>query len=182
MYPDGPRSHIEVAVLSEEFEGNSRPGHFRGVATIVGKLLHAVQPHVLTLGQKDAQQAAVLRRMVEDLFFDVEVLVAPIVRADDGVALSSRLRYLDPAQREAARATARAVETAREALLSAGGDPAPVLAAARAVIEAEPLLKVDYLELVDPTTLSPIDKVAEEALLLLAVFCGKATLTEETEK
>ena len=178
LYSDGPRCHVEVEGISDELEGHSRPGHFRGVATVVTKLLHTVRPHVLTLGQKDAQQAVVVRRMVADLFFDVEVVVARTVRAADGVALSSRLRYLDPRQRSAARMTVAAIEAAREALLSAGGDPEPVLAAARAAIEAEPLLQVDYVELVDPVTLQPVNKVKTEALLLLAVHCGPIRLLD----
>lgn len=178
MYPEGPATHVVVETLSDSFEGASRPGHFRGVATVVAKLLHAVRPHLLTLGQKDAQQVAVLRRMVQDLFFDVEILAVPIVRADDGVALSSRLRHLDGEQREAARGTAAAMDAAREALLGSGGDPRPALDAAREVIEAQPMLEVDYLALVDPDTLMPLDSVEGEGLLLMAVFCGKIRLLD----
>ena len=178
IYPPGPRTSVEVAELSDRFEGESRPGHFRGVATVVLKLLNAVQPNIVAFGQKDAQQAVVVQRVMRDLLLDVEILVLPTARDDDGVALSSRNKYLTAEQREAAKAIPRALEAAREAVASGEQKHEAILEAARAVLEAEPLLRVDYLELVDRRSLVPVSVLDNEALLLLAVFCGETRLLD----
>ncbi|MCP3977748.1 MAG: pantoate--beta-alanine ligase [bacterium] len=180
LYPPGPRTFVEVEGLSARLEGASRPGHFRGVTTIVSKLLQVVRPHVVTFGAKDAQQAIVVKRMVVDLMFDVEVLVLPTVRDDDGLALSSRNRYLSPEQRTAAQAIPRALEAARQRVTEGGATPEEVVAAARAPIEAQELLQIDYLELVDGETLEPVETLDGEALLVLAVDCGETRLLDNT--
>lgn len=178
IYPPGPRTGVEVAELSDRFEGESRPGHFRGVATVVLKLFNAVQPNIAAFGQKDAQQSVIVRRMTRDLLLDVEILVLPTARDDDGVALSSRNRYLTPEQREAAKAIPRAIEAARQAVAAGEQKREGILDAARAVLEDEALLRLDYLELVDKNSLVSLSTLDGEALLLLAVFCGDTRLLD----
>jgi pantoate--beta-alanine ligase len=178
MYPPGGATFVEVAGLSEKLEGRSRPGHFRGVATVVTKLLAIVHPHVAAFGQKDAQQAIVIRTLVRDLLLDVEILVLPTQRDEDGVALSSRNALLAPDERRAARAIPRALEAAKTALASGENDPARILAAARASIAEEPLLRIDYLELVDGERLEPVARAQGEMLLVLAVFAGTTRLID----
>lgn len=169
---------VSAGRLGERFEGEHRPGHFDGVLTVVLKLLHLVTPDVAVFGQKDAQQLAAVRRMVHDLDVPVEILAVPIVRDHDGVALSSRNAYLDAGQRVTARALSAAL-TAAGAGAGAGLPAADVLAAARSRLTAEPGLVVDYVSLVDPTTL---DDVAEDhrgkALLVLAARVGTTRLID----
>jgi pantoate--beta-alanine ligase len=178
MYPPGAKTYVEVAGLSDTLEGKSRPGHFRGVATIVTKLFAIVEPHIAAFGQKDAQQALVIKTLVRDLMSSVEVIVLPTKREEDGVAMSSRNALLTPGQRHAAAAIPRALEAARSTFLGGERDPGRILAAAREVIEAEPILRVDYLELVDTERLDPIAKAHGEMLLALAVFAGKIRLID----
>lgn len=178
IYPTGPRVYVDVADLTETLEGASRPGHFRGVATIVLKLFEIVRPHLAAFGQKDAQQAIVIRRMVEDLLLDVELLVLPIVRDEDGLALSSRNRYLSEDERAAAVAIPKALEAARELLAEGRTDPAELVQAATEIISAEELLSVDYIEIVENKNLQPLSTIDREALLLIAVNCGKTRLID----
>jgi pantoate--beta-alanine ligase len=178
LYPPGPRTFVDVADLSERLEGASRPGHFRGVATVVLKLLEIVQPHLAAFGRKDAQQAVVIQRMIEDLMLDVELIVLPIVRDDDGLALSSRNRYLSGEERTAATAIPRALDAACDLLAEGRTDRAELIEAARDVLAAEELLAVDYIELVDSKSLQPVTVVDREALLLVAVNCGKTRLID----
>jgi pantoate--beta-alanine ligase len=178
MYPPGAQTFVEVAGLSDKLEGKSRPGHFRGVATVVTKLLAIVQPHIAAFGQKDAQQALVIKTLVRDLMFGVEVLVLPTKREEDGVAMSSRNTLLTPEQRRAAAAIPRALEAAKSALSAGERDPGRILAAAKDVIEDEPLLKLDYLELVDTERLDPVPKAHGDMLLALAVFAGTTRLID----
>lgn len=180
IYPEGATTFVEVSGLSSRLEGASRPGHFRGVATVVLKLLQAVAPHVAAFGQKDAQQAIVLQRMTRDLLLDVEILVLPIVRDEDGVALSSRNVFLSPTERGAARGIPLGLEAAERAVAAGERDPAKVVAATRAVLDAEPLLRVDYVELVDTSTLQPAVRLEGELLLAVAVFSGKTRLIDNT--
>ena len=180
MYPEGDGTFVEVAGLSTMLEGQSRPNHFRGVTTVVLKLFEIVKPTLAAFGQKDAQQAVTVQRMVRDLMLDVEILVLPIVRDDDGIALSSRNRYLDLEQRSAARAISRALEAARHVVAEGQRKTEEVVAAAREVLEAEPLLKVDYVELVDARQLRHREEVEGEMLLLLAVFAGETRLIDNT--
>lgn len=178
IYPPGPPTYVEVSGLSDRIEGASRPGHFRGVTTVVLKLFEIVQPHIAAFGQKDAQQAVVVRRMVTDLLLDIELLIVPIVRDERGLALSSRNRYLTPEQYTAATAVHRALEAAQHVVAEGQTDPEEVTVAAREVIEAEELLRTDYLELVDPENLEPVEEVDRETLLLVAVFCGDIRLLD----
>jgi pantoate--beta-alanine ligase len=178
IYPAGATTFVEVAGLSEVLEGASRPGHFRGVATVVLKLFEAVQPHLAVFGQKDAQQCLVVRRMVRDLLLDVEVVVLPTRREDDGLAMSSRNVYLSPDERRAARAIPRALEAARAAVAAGEREAGAVLAAARAPILAEPLLRIDYLELVDAGSLAPLSRAQGEMLIVAAVFAGTTRLID----
>jgi pantoate--beta-alanine ligase len=178
IFPADSLTWVEVAELSQRLEGASRPTHFRGVATVVMKLLQVVQPSVAALGQKDAQQAAIVRQMVRDLMLDVEVLVLPTARDRDGLALSSRNVYLSPEEREAARAIPRALEAARRAIADGQRAPDKVRAAARAVLEEQKLLRVDYVELVDPARLEPVTQVQGELLLLLSVYAGETRLLD----
>jgi len=178
IYPPGVTTFVEVAGLSDVLEGKSRPGHFRGVATVVLKLFETVKPHLTVFGQKDAQQCVIVRRLVRDLLLDVEVIVAPTERDDDGLALSSRNVYLSPEERRAARAIPRALEAARAAVAAGETDAATVVAAAREPIQAEPLLRIDYLELVDAERLEPIARARGEMLLVAAVFAGTTRLID----
>jgi pantoate--beta-alanine ligase len=178
MYPPGAKTFVEVAGLSDTLEGRSRPGHFRGVATVVTKLFAIVEPHIAAFGQKDAQQALVIKTLVRDLMLNVEVIVLPTKREEDGVAMSSRNALLTPGERHAAAAIPRALEAARSTFLGGERDPGRILAAAREVIEAEPILRIDYLELVDTERLDPVAKAHGEMLLALAVFAGKTRLID----
>ncbi|HVQ35273.1 MAG TPA: pantoate--beta-alanine ligase [Candidatus Bathyarchaeia archaeon] len=178
IYPPGARTFVEVEGLSGRLEGASRPGHFRGVATVVTKLFEIVRPHVAVFGQKDAQQALVIRRMVRDLMIDVEIVVAPTQRDEDGVALSSRNVYLSAEERKAAGAIPRALAAARKTLERGERDAGRIVAAARAVLDAESLLRVDYLTLVAAETLDPLETAGGEMLLAVAVFAGKTRLID----
>jgi pantoate--beta-alanine ligase len=178
LYPAGSVTFVDVFELSSRLEGESRPGHFRGVATVVLKLLNAVDPHVVAFGQKDAQQVIVVRRMLQDLMADVEMLVVPIVRDADGVALSSRNVRLSPEERKAARAIPKALEAAEAAVSAGEKDAAKVVRAAQAVLEQDPMLRVDYVALVDTDKLEPVTRIEGETLLALAVYAGAVRLID----
>jgi pantoate--beta-alanine ligase len=178
IYPHGAATFVEVAGLSDKLEGKSRPGHFRGVATVVTKLFEIVRPHVAAFGQKDAQQVLVIKTMVRDLMMDVELLVLPTKREEDGLAMSSRNALLTPEERRAARAIPRALEAVRTALEAGERDPAKLLAAGKAILVEAPLLRIDYVELVDPDRLEPVTRVQGEMLLAVAVFAGSTRLID----
>jgi len=172
MYPDGtPRVSVTTGALGTVLEGAARPGHFDGVATVVLKLLHLTRPDVAVFGEKDAQQLLVIRRMVRDLDVDVEIVGVPIERDADGLALSSRNAYLDDAGRSRALVLSRALRAAEAA---AGGGAGAVSEAARAVLAAEPGVEVDYLVLVDPTTVETVgpDHTGPARLLVAARVAG----------
>jgi len=181
LYPNGPAStFIEVSDLGDRLDGASRPGHFRGVATVVAKLLIAAEPDRAFFGQKDAAQVAVLRRMVADLRLAVEVVVCPIVRDPDGLAVSSRNVYLNPSQRAQALALSRAVRRV-ETLVAQGERPGGVLvAAAREVFASEPDVRVDYVEVVDWSTLLPVEIAAPGTLFAVAAYVGATRLIDNT--
>ena len=178
LYPSNSSTFVEVEKLSADLEGAHRPGHFRGVATIVFKLFQIVQPAIAVFGRKDAQQALVIRRMVQDLMLDVEILVLPIVREKDGLALSSRNRMLSTEQRRAALAISRSLEVAAGAVREGQRNAGKIVAAAREVLEAEVLLTIDYLELVDEARLKPVSQVQGEMLLLVAATVGTTHLID----
>ncbi len=178
MYPPGFQTMVTVAELSRPLEGSSRPTHFQGVATIVAKLFHIIQPTRAYFGQKDAQQAVVLRQMVRDLNFNVEMVICPIVREADGLALSSRNKYLTPEQRQAATVLSRALNRAKNAYAN-GERAAPILRRLmREAITAEPLARLDYVSAADPATLQELKEVKEGVLLSTAVFFGKTRLID----
>jgi pantoate--beta-alanine ligase len=178
MYPPGFRTWVEVSGLSDVWEGASRPGHFRGVATVVLKLLNQCRPDRAYFGQKDAQQVCVVRQMVRDLDVPVELRVVPTVREPDGLALSSRNVYLDAAQRAQAPALWRALERGR-ALIDAGGrDAAAVRRAMTDAVAAAPLAALDYAAVVDADTLAPLTRLSGDVLLALAVRFGATRLID----
>jgi pantoate--beta-alanine ligase len=175
MYPARFATFIEVHSLSALYEGAVRPAHYRGVTTVVAKLLNIAAPRVLFLGQKDAQQAVLLRKMIADLNFDVEVELVPTVRETDGLAMSSRNRYLDGAQRAKAPSLHRALEVVREAL-EAGKRKADALAAGAAALS--PTASLDYLEIVDAETFEPIDRLRSPAFVIGAARFGATRLID----
>jgi pantoate--beta-alanine ligase len=175
VYPEEALVRVSAGRLGEVLEGRTRPGHFDGVLTVVAKLLHLTAPHVAFFGQKDAQQLALIRRMVRDLDFDVEVVGVPTVREPDGLALSSRNVYLSPGERDAALALSRALRAGQAA---APHGPDAVRNAANAVLVEEERLRLDYLALVDPDTLEELDRSHEEALLAVAAWSGSTRLID----
>jgi pantoate--beta-alanine ligase len=172
MYPPGAQTFVEVRELQKPLCGASRPGHFAGVATVVTKLFHATLPHLAVFGEKDYQQLAIIRRMVRDLDFPIEIVGVPIVREPDGLAMSSRNAYLSAADRNAALSLSRGLAAAEAAFKAGERDAAALLAAARAPIEAESLARIDYVELRDAEELTPIERVERTAVLAMAVFVG----------
>jgi pantoate--beta-alanine ligase len=178
MYPAGTQTFLEVRELQKPLCGASRPGHFAGVATVVTKLFHITQPHLAVFGEKDYQQLAIIRRMVRDLDFGIEILGVPIVREPDGLALSSRNAYLSAEQRAAARSLGKGLAAAEAAFATGERDAGKLVAAARAPIDAEPIMRVDYLELRDADDLAPIDTVTRRAVLAIAAFAGTTRLID----
>ena len=178
IYPNGFRTYVTVEGLSERLEGRSRPGHFRGVATVVLKLLQIVQPHFAYFGRKDAQQARIVEQLVRDLNLDTEIVVCPIVREADGLALSSRNAYLKPDERRAATVLFRALDAARKEIVSGAREALHLQAAMRRVLDAEPLASTDYAEIVDAHTFEPVVQLRRAAYALLAVFIGSTRLID----
>ncbi len=178
LYPDGFRTAVQVEGLSERLEGRSRPGHFRGVTTVVLKLFEIVQPHFAYFGRKDAQQARIVRQMVRDLSLDTEIVVCPIVREPDGLAMSSRNAYLRGEERCAATVLFRALDAVREQIAAGERDAAGLVAAVRKVLAAEPLASVDYVEIVDAESFEPVMRLRGACLVLLAVFIGTTRLID----
>ncbi|HKY84332.1 MAG TPA: pantoate--beta-alanine ligase [Anaerolineales bacterium] len=178
VYPPGYQTWVTVERVSAGLEGERRPGHFRGVATIVTKLFHAFQPQRAYFGQKDAQQAVVIRRLAADLDFPIEVVVCPTVREPDGLALSSRNSYLDPDERRAAMVVYRALRAAEQAHASGERDAERLRQTMRHVLAQEPLAKVQYVSAAEADSLEEIHGAAERALLSMAVFIGKTRLID----
>ena len=178
IYPPGFRTYVTVEGLSDRLEGRSRPGHFRGVATVVMKLLGIVQPHYAYFGRKDAQQVRIISQMVRDLNLDTEIVVCPIIREPDGLALSSRNAYLTADERRAATVLHRALEAARAQLTTGVRDALQLQTTTRKVIAEEPLATVDYAEIVDADAFEPITRIARPCYAVLAVFLGKTRLID----
>jgi len=178
MYPAGFATTVHVAGVSEGMEGARRPGHFDGVATVVARLLGLVLPDVAVFGQKDAQQCAVVMRLVKDLGLPVEVLVAPTVRESDGLAMSSRNAYLSPEERKAAPALFRALLVAQLVHELGEKKPEKVLKSLRLALETEPLLTLDSVDLVDAATMRPVEKIDRPVLLAAAVKLGRTRLID----
>ncbi|KKM09103.1 pantoate--beta-alanine ligase [Clostridiales bacterium PH28_bin88] len=178
MYPAGYNTYVEVEKLTEGLCGAARPGHFRGVTTVVNKLFNIVQPDVAFFGQKDAQQAIVIRQMVADLNMPLEIVIVPIVREPDGLAMSSRNVYLTPAEREAALVLYRTLQRANGLIMAGERSVPAVLTEMRRMLEAEPLATVDYVEIRDAGDLSVIDTIQGRVLVALAVFIGRTRLID----
>jgi len=178
MYPPGATAIVEVQELSERLDGRSRPGHFRGVTTVVSKLFNIVQPDLAFFGQKDAAQVAILRRMVRDLNFDVQIVVGPIVREADGLAMSSRNAYLDPQQRKQALVLHRSLMRI-QFLVDQGERSIQKLSdAGKQVIAEEAGAKLDYFEIVDPDTLETLADLSKGALVAVAAWIGTTRLID----
>jgi pantoate--beta-alanine ligase len=178
MYPRGFRTTVAVEGLSEKLEGRSRPGHFQGVTTVVLKLLEIVQPNRAYFGRKDAQQARIIRQMALDLNLGTQIVVRPILREPDGLALSSRNVYLNADERRAATALYRSLEATRREITAGERNPAHLLVALRRVIDAEPAVALDYAEIVDAETLEPVVSLRGKCLILLAAKVGKTRLID----
>jgi pantoate--beta-alanine ligase len=176
IYPEGSSTFVTVEGLSDRLEGLSRPGHFRGVTTVVCKLLNIVTPHFAYFGRKDAQQVIVIKRMVSDLCMGVEIVVGPTVREEDGLALSSRNAYLSAGGRRAATVLRRALERARTLFNAGERDAARLASAMRSIIEAEPLARIDYLAITDTEKLDPVESVPTDRPVLVSM----AVLVETT--
>lgn len=180
MYPPGAATFVEVEGLSDRLDGKSRPGHFRGVATVVSKLFIATEADLAFFGQKDAAQVAVLRRMVTDLRLPANIVVCPIVREADGLALSSRNVYLSSSERSEALALSRAIRYAEERVAGGERGAATLIAAARRIFAAEPAIRVDCVELVDWDTLLPVETAVPGTLFAVAAWVGSTRLIDNT--
>lgn len=178
MYPNGFDTHVEPGAIADRLEGAFRPGHFRGVTTVVAKLFGAVRPDVAVFGQKDYQQLTVIRRMSADLDMGIEVAAMPTVRDADGVAMSSRNRRLTPAQRDAAVCVPQALQAVADALAAGQRDVAALVAVGRAVVDAEPLAAFEHLEIVHPETLESLASVERDAVAVTAVWFGDVRLID----
>ncbi len=179
LYPRGFTTRVDVG-LTEGAENRARPGHFAGVATVVTKLFNIIQPSLAVFGQKDAEQAAVIRKLARDLDLGIKIEIAPTAREADGLAMSSRNSYLTPSERAAAVVLSRALQAAEFAFAQGERDPAVLRARALTVLAAEPLARVDYVAVADPDTLNPLSLPAERILLSLAARIGATRLIDNT--
>ncbi len=181
IYPKGFSTYVTVEGLSDQLEGSSRPGHFRGVATVVTILLNTIRPDFAFFGQKDAQQALVIKRLVKDLAFDTEIVVLPTVREDSGLAISSRNLYLSEEELEAATVLHRALTQAKDAYKVGERSAGRLAGLIRTTIEAEPRARLDYVTVSDAETLEKLDKLDERPILIaVAVYIGKTRLIDNT--
>lgn len=178
VYPPGYRTFIEVRGLQDRLCGKSRPGHFRGVATVVLKLFNIVGPDLAFFGAKDAQQVLIIQRMAADLNLDVEIVTCPLLREADGLALSSRNAYLSPEERKAALVLSTSLRGVERAIAAGERDAAKVIAGIRSKIGAEPLARIDYVEAVDPLNLEPVAEIRGDVLIALAVYFGTTRLID----
>jgi pantoate--beta-alanine ligase len=178
LYPQPPAVRVVPGPLVDHLCGPRRPGHFEGVLTVVAKLFHLVEPDVALFGRKDAQQAAIVRRMVEDLNFPVEIHIAPTVREPDGLALSSRNAYLSPDQRRAAPILARALQAAHRSFQTDTTDAAALCEVVRNTVAQEPSVRLEYVEAVDPNSMAPVAEAASDTLLALAAWIGQTRLID----
>jgi len=178
MYPHGYQTWVEVEAVTRPLEGAMRPGHFKGVTTIVAKLFNGVQPQKAYFGQKDAQQVAVIRQMVRDLNFPTEIVVCPIMRESDGLAMSSRNVYLDPEQRKAATVLFRSLSAAKAAYEQGEHNAEKLRQIMKDMLASEPLAQMQYVSCADYDTLEELDVIKGKALLSMAVFLGKTRLID----
>jgi pantoate--beta-alanine ligase len=178
IYPSGFSTYVNVDGIGDRLEGRSRPGHFRGVATVVLKLFEIVQPDYAYFGRKDAQQACVLQQMVRDLNLSVQIVVCPIVREPDGLALSSRNAYLSAEERRAATVLYRSLQAAREKLAAGSRDALELQNTVRSIIEKEPLARLDYAEVVSVANFEPTARISRSSYVLVAALLGKTRLLD----
>lgn len=178
MYPAGASTFVTVEEIGDRLDGRSRPGHFRGVSTIVAKLFHIVEPDIAVFGQKDAAQVAIIKRMVRDLMLPTEIVVAPIVREADGLALSSRNMYLSPEERRQALVLSRALREVEARHQNGEANSANLTSIARSVFALEPAVRVDYIEVVDSETLEPVAMAGRNTLVAVAAFVGATRLID----
>jgi pantoate--beta-alanine ligase len=178
MYPPGATTWVTVEGLSEKLDGRSRPGHFRGVTTVVSKLFNIVQPHAAFFGQKDAAQVAIIRKMVRDLNFPVKIVVCPIVRESDGLAMSSRNAYLTPQECKQALILSRSLRQVQLLVEQGERNGHKLIAAGKQAMAEEPAVRLDYFEIVDPDTLDPVTDVAKGALVAVAAYVGSTRLID----
>jgi pantoate--beta-alanine ligase len=178
MYLNGAATFVNVEGLSERLDGVSRPGHFRGVTTVVSKLLNIVTPDIAVFGQKDAAQVAIIKRMVRDMNLPVEIVVGPIVRESDGLAMSSRNAYLNPKQRKQALVLSRALQTVQARIAQGEVLSSRLVESAQLVFDAEPEVRVDYIAVVSCETLQPVESIAKGALVAVAAYVGNTRLID----
>jgi pantoate--beta-alanine ligase len=180
IYPNGHVTWVLVEGLSDKLDGRSRPGHFRGVTTIVSKLFHILEPDAAFFGQKDAAQLAVIRRMVEDLNFPVEIVACPIVREPDGLAMSSRNAYLNREERGRALVLQRSLQQVQQEFQAGERIAAQLISAAKKVFAREPQVVLDYFEIVGPETLDPVERISHKTLVAVAAYVGSTRLIDNT--
>jgi pantoate--beta-alanine ligase len=178
MYHEGFSSYVDMSVLTQELCGLSRPVHFRGVCTVVNKFFNIVQPDRAYFGQKDAQQLAVIRHMVDDLNMDIEIVGCPIIREEDGLAKSSRNTYLSAEERKAALILSKSIKLGQEMVEKGETDTAKIVNAMKELIQSEPLARIDYVKAVDGRTMQQITKVQKPMLVAIAVYIGKTRLID----
>ena len=178
MYPAGAITYVTVEGLSEKLCGKSRPGHFRGVATVVAKLFHIVEPDLAFFGQKDAAQTTIIRRMVRDLNLPIEIIVCPIVREPDGLAMSSRNAYLSPQERNSALVLNQSLAEVKNRFDQGERNAAKLIAAGKQILTQEPRVRLDYLEIVDPDTLNPMRSLTGSALVAVSAVVGNTRLID----
>jgi pantoate--beta-alanine ligase len=178
MYPKGAVTYVTVEGLSEKLCGSSRPGHFRGVTTVVAKLFHIIEPDLAFFGQKDAAQATIIRRMVRDLNLPVEIVVCPIVREADGLAMSSRNAYLSSQERKTALVLNRSLTETKNRFDQGERNAIALIAVGKQIVAQEPAARLDYFEILDPGTLDPIQALTSPALVAVAAFVGNTRLID----
>lgn len=178
MYHSGALTWVTVEEMSQKLCGQSRPGHFRGVTTVVAKLFHIAEPDLAFFGQKDAAQLAIIRRMVRDLDMPIEIVACPIVREPDGLAMSSRNAYLDAQQRKAALVLSRSLAKVQQAFADGERDAGRLIAVGKDSFAADPSVRLDYLEIVDPDTLDSVNQIEAPALVAVAAFVGTTRLID----
>jgi len=178
MYPNPGLTYVNVEGLSDRLDGASRPGHFRGVTTVVSKLFHILEPDVAVFGQKDAAQLTIIGRMVRDLNFPVEIVAAPIVREADGLAMSSRNAYLDPQQRKQALVLSQSLARVQELFNRGERSTAKLIAAGKAVFAEEQAARIDYFSIVNPESLEPVEEIHGEILVAVAAYVGTTRLID----
>ncbi len=178
MYPQGSVTWVTVEGLSDKLDGRSRPGHFRGVTTVVAKLFNIVEPQVAFFGQKDAAQLAIIRRLVRDLHFPIEIVAGPIVREAEGLAMSSRNAYLNKNERTRALVLQKTLQRAEAQFRAGERNAGKIISGARVTFPSDPHVRLDYLEIVDPDTLEAIETISSQALIAIAAFIGTTRLID----